>query len=245
MAKKKEGLYLFPEVEVMTADLTDGQMGALMRAVIAYRFHGKRYRGNDPMVKVLFNVLAGQIQRGLEVSRQKKEAAAVRWGKSGMDEKVAETAKPEQPDADGMQSNAEECTEAAQPMQTDAPIQTNPVQSNPVHSNPVQTKPFQNNVPAGEKEPHGEFGWVRLTRQAYDQLGRELGTAERDRCIAYVDTLCQSNGNKNGYQDWELLIRRCSREHWGLRKKEKSSPIYGSCTLGQAELDAIQRVLKQ
>lgn len=250
MAKKKEGLFLFPEVEEITADLTDAQMGKLMRAAFAYRFRGERYTGKDTLVKVVFNVLAGQIQRGVEVSRQKQEAAAARWNKEKEAEPAAEAAAVEQTAGEAKQSDATESTADAQRMQTDAPIQSNPIQSNPVQSNPVQSKPtqtnsFQKSSPAGQKEPYGEFGWVCLTKQAYEKLGEELGTAERDRCITYLDTQCQSNGNKHGYWDWELMVRRCSREHWGTGRKGKTQPIYGHFTPGKAEMEAVRQVLRQ
>ena len=37
------------------------------------------------------------------------------------------------------------------------------------------------------------------------------------RCITYLDESAQSNGNKNKWKDWNLVIRKCSRERWGIR----------------------------
>lgn len=66
-----------------------------------------------------------------------------------------------------------------------------------------------------EKHKHGAYGWVRLTDDQYDKLVKDLGQAELDRCITYIDESAQGNGNKNRWKDWNLVIRKCSREGWG------------------------------
>ena len=69
------------------------------------------------------------------------------------------------------------------------------------------------------KHKYGEYGWVQLTDSQYDKLLQELGQAELDRCISYIDESAQSSGNKNRWKDWNLVIRRCHREGWGLRRQ--------------------------
>ena len=71
------------------------------------------------------------------------------------------------------------------------------------------------------KRKHGEYGWVRLTDEQYSKLLKELGPAELERCIAYVDESAQSSGNKNKWKDWNLVVRKCHREGWGLRNWNK------------------------
>lgn len=78
-------------------------------------------------------------------------------------------------------------------------------------------------APARRKK-HGEFGWVLLTPEEHDRLMADLGTAELDRCIRYVDEAAQSSGNKNRWKDWNLVIRRCSREQWGMRYPNRKEP---------------------
>lgn len=65
---------------------------------------------------------------------------------------------------------------------------------------------------------HGDYGWVKLTEAQYAQLLRELGEQELLRCIRYVDESAQQTGNKNKWRDWNLVLRKCSREGWGRRK---------------------------
>jgi hypothetical protein len=72
-----------------------------------------------------------------------------------------------------------------------------------------------------EKKPsfhkHGEYGWVKLTDDQYSRLLKDMGKEELDRCIQYVDESAQKNGNRNGWKDWNLVLRSCHREKWYAR----------------------------
>ena len=74
-------------------------------------------------------------------------------------------------------------------------------------------------TPSGvaSRKQYGKHGWVRLTDDEYARLLDELGEAELQRCITYIDESAQMNGNKNKWRDWNLVIRKCSRERWGIR----------------------------
>lgn len=68
------------------------------------------------------------------------------------------------------------------------------------------------------RHKHGQYGWVLLTTAQHDKLTKDLGEAELNRCIAYIDESAQANGNKNKWKDWNLVIRKCSREGWGKNR---------------------------
>lgn len=68
-----------------------------------------------------------------------------------------------------------------------------------------------------ERHSHGEYGWVKLTDEQYSKLLKDLGAAELERCIEYVDESAQRTGNKNGWKDWNLVVRKCHRERWGAK----------------------------
>lgn len=76
----------------------------------------------------------------------------------------------------------------------------------------------------GDDGGYGRYGWVRLTREEYVRLCGELGETEVDRCISYLDESAQTTGNKNGWKDWEVLIRRCSRDCWGEGRADTGRP---------------------
>ena len=200
---KQETLTIFPEIEDTTQDLTDEQFGKLMRAVVAYRFRGEVYAGNDPFIKFAFRYMANQVDRSETAKTAKSKAAKERWGK--------------QIDADectAMQSDADECTA----MQSDAPILSIPSPS-PCPIQPIKSKADEPPAPAKKqaRKSFGKFGWVKLTDEEYNRLLNDLGQAEVERCIAYVDESAQTTRNKNKWRDWNLVIRKCSRDGWGNR----------------------------
>lgn len=67
------------------------------------------------------------------------------------------------------------------------------------------------------RHKHGVYGWVLLTEAEHEKLISDLGQAEFDRCITVVDESAQSSGNKNKWKDWNLVLRKCSRDKWGSR----------------------------
>lgn len=86
--------------------------------------------------------------------------------------------------------------------------------------------------PAPTRQKYGSFGWVRLTKEEYVRFVEDFGEAEALRCIAYVDEAAQSTGNKNKWRDWNLVIRKCHRDGWGLSKSANTRggtplPTYG------------------
>ena len=91
----------------------------------------------------------------------------------------------------------------------------------------------------------GNYGWIRLSRQEYQALCQEMTREDLQWCIDYVDELAQSTGNKNRWKDWALVLRRCHREGWGLRNRQEKVPMGATGQLGQAELDAIRRTLRE
>jgi len=76
----------------------------------------------------------------------------------------------------------------------------------------------RSSVKSDVKKSYGGYGWIELTNTEYSELLRELGEAELVRCISYIDESAQSTGNRNHWQDWALILRRCSRERWGVSR---------------------------
>ena len=84
--------------------------------------------------------------------------------------------------------------------------------------------PAESTAEEPQRHRHGANGWVLLTDEQYQKLLHDLGPAELERCITYVDESAQITKNKNGWKDWNLLIRKCHREQWGAKHpKQKSS----------------------
>ena len=88
-------------------------------------------------------------------------------------------------------------------------------------SNPNTNPNPKESAPA--RHAHGQYQWVKLTGEEYSRLLADLGEAELARCIAYVDEAAQSTGNKNKWKDWNLTIRKCHRDGWGLDRRANRS----------------------
>ena len=91
-----------------------------------------------------------------------------------------------------------------------------------IQSNTIQSKSNAKEV----KHAYGEYGWVKLTDSQYKKLQNDLGQEELDRCIKYVDESAQNTTNRNGWTDWNLTIRKCNRDGWGVEKKKESTKKY-------------------
>lgn len=124
--------------------------------------------------------------------------------------------------------------------------ETPPVQDTPAPpAAPEQPARRRRAAPPEQKVRHkrGEYGWVKLTDEEYERLQQELGDAELQRCIAYIDESAQSTGNKNKWKDWNLVIRKCSRDGWGLSRRP---PPRGSNSQGAMDdLQELHRMFDQ
>ena len=88
------------------------------------------------------------------------------------------------------------------------------------------TEPEKQEKPIARK--YGEYGWVRLTDEQYLRLVDDIGEDNTKRCIAYVDESAQGTGNKNKWKDWNLVVRKCHRDGWGVRAWNKPTGRVGA-----------------
>lgn len=92
------------------------------------------------------------------------------------------------------------------------------------------------------RRARGEHGYVKLTDEEYTRLVKDLGQAELNRVIAYVDESAKISRNKNKWSDWNLVLRKASRDGWGAQAKrkggkdERSDSEYESSTSGYSTL---------
>lgn len=235
---KQETLTIFPEIEETTRMMSNEQFGALMRAVMAYRFRGEVYSGDDVAVFVAFQFMMSQVDRSETAKAARTKAAHGRWN-------TKSDAEAMQNDAKGMQSDASVMQTDAEVMQNDAPFHSSPVHSSPIQSIPKESKADKPPAPTKQaKKSFGVFGWVKLTDDEYNRLLNDLGEAEVKRCIAYVDESAQTTGNKNKWRDWNLVIRKCSRDAWGLKGNSVKADKSGKRILDEDEKQAIARMLE-
>lgn len=248
--------------------LKDEDFGAVMRAAMEYQISGKEYSGDNPFVQMGFNFSKSQADRIKNYSEQKRANANKRWAK----QTDAERESRDTEEYTGMQNDANECKPmqtGAEDIQTDAPIPfpiPDPIPdiitslsnagANGENFAGEPQKQEEPTAPAKQtRKAYGSFCWVKLTDKEYAALVNDLGQAEAERCIAYVDECAQSTGNKNKWRDWNLVVRKCSRDKWGVsapkitfqgrQRPERPGDIHGCSEPGPAELEAIARVLRE
>ena len=216
------------------AELSETQVGALTMAILKFQARGEKPANLDPVCKALWAVIHQDLLRA-----RLKYDTAVKNGKKG--------GRP--PKASKHEEETNENQEKGI-TKTESKTKSESESKSTSKSTSIDTgsAPAQAAGVCCEKESFGEFGWIKLTMEQYRKLLERLGPEELNRCITYVDEAAQSTGNRNRWKDWYLILRRCHENRWYETRQKYSKPDvpYGATgVLGEAELEAIQRVLRE
>lgn len=254
--------------------LPDADFGAVMRAAFEYQISGKEYDGDNLFVKMAFGFAKRQADRKQEYSERKRANINKRWNKQTDTEQVQDDSDanennctdteyiPNDTNGYGTIQTDTECIQNDTPNPSPIPSPNNIINSlsiagaNGENFAGEPQKPEEPKAPAKlTRKSYGQFGWVKLSEKEYTALVNDLGQAEVERCISYVDECAQSTGNKNKWRDWNLVVRKCSRDRWGVsapkityqgrQRPERPGDIHGCSEPGPAELEAIARVLRE
>ena len=214
-----ENLYFpayFKDWNAIKEAVTAEQGWKLFKACLDYAEHNIPFKDNDPVLNAFFMLLSGGIDRS-----QTKQSEKSRRGRYAR--------YCQECDKNGIERlSFEEWTEQIDKCQQ-MPANANGRDNH--NRNPIgieiqsksETKPTQ--FPT-QKKKYGVYGWVRLTDEQYNKLLADLGEAELERCIQYIDESAETTGNKNHWKNWNLVIRRCSRDGWGKKQFAASTESY-------------------
>lgn len=178
------------------APYSDQEVGCLVRGMLGYAALGEvpRFEGNE---RFIWPTLKDQIDRDAASYQEKCEKNRQNGAKGGRPKNQTVSQETER-------------------------LYEKPKKAKEKEKNKEKEKKKEKeNIPradADTKTPsmeYGVYGWVKLTQAEYDRLICDLGQAEADRCITYIDESAQATGNKNKWKDWNLVVRKCSRENWG------------------------------
>ena len=192
------------------APFTDAERGRIMAAMLIYSTTGESptFDGNE---RFIWPTIQAQIDRDAAVYQEKCAKNRANGAKGGRPPKnptdIAETKR---------------FLEKPKKANTNTKKNTN---RNTKSNDMEADKP-----PALAKIAFSQYGWVKLRQEEYDRLVADLGEVEVKRCIAYVDELAQTTNNKNKWRDWNLVVRKCSRDGWGQKThntKANQMPSYG------------------
>ena len=211
--------------------LSNEDLGALTRAMLRYQISGEKPTNLSGAVQIFWMFIIEDLDRA-----KLQYTNSVNNGKKG--------GRP--------QKNPEEPNENPEQTQTNPEKPRTRTRTESKTKTETETRertqtpaPAEGDLSVCEKT-YGEFGWVKLTDEQYAQLKRVMGKWELTHCIAYIDRAAQTTNNRNHWKDWFVVLRRCYDERWH-RIASRSSPVPTGASghLGEAELEAIQRVLAE
>lgn len=104
---------------------------------------------------------------------------------------------------------------------SDIQYNNNPIQSND-NINPMQEQ-VQGQGAAAVPPPlaRDSRNLIFLDDGQYKALVADLGETETVRCISYLSEYCSTHGKS--YKDWDTMVRKASREGWGLSSSKPGS----------------------
>ena len=234
--------------------LEDAQRGRLITMMMEYHFRGEQPEELEPELKAIWFFL----RQDLDAARR-QYIQAVENGKKGGRKKKAEPEEtqknPEvtQKNPEVTEPNPEKpITRTRTGTRTGSRTESR-TESRTGTESGTRTETETGSAPAdagvsAEQRAYGEFGWVKLTDRQYRQLQAKMGEQTLETCIRYIDRSAQSTGNCNRWKDWYLVLSRCYEEGWHEpRRYPHTDPIPKGASghLGEAELEAIRRVLSE
>ena len=199
---------MFLNLKALIDSVPDETVGKAIKAIFTY-FDSKEIVEMDPLVFAIFSSLKPYVDESFsdfELTRARNmENIKSRWGKSCTTGTSCINSLPL--DTKNTEAEAEAETEEDKRESVCAPA------APPTPSEPKKSKPV--------RHERGRYGWVKLSDEEYSRLSNELGESELERCIAYVDESAQSTGNKNKWRDWNLVVRKCHKQGWGMNQQQK------------------------
>lgn len=206
-----ENLYFpayFKDWKAIRAAVTPEQGWKLFNACLNFAELGEPLKENDPLLIAFFQLLSGGIERS-----QTKQSEKSRRGRYARYCQECDKKGIERPTFEEWTEQIDKCQQM--------PANANGRDNHNRNRNPIEIQSESESKPTQfptQKKKYGVYGWVRLTDEQYNKLLADLGEAELERCIQYIDESAETTGNKNHWKNWNLVIRRCSRDGWGKKQ---------------------------
>ena len=197
---EKSSFVLYHDIRTPLELLPDAERGKLFLAILNYSEFGvcPDFDGALQMAFVFIKTALDRDAVAWEAKREKRREA----GSLGGRQRAANQ-------ANAFLARQEQANQANQAVPVPVPAPVNVPVNVPVREYTADKPPTR---------AYGQYGWVKLTEEQHARLLSDLGLEELERCIAYIDESAQGTGNKNKWKDWNLVLRRCSREGWGRRE---------------------------
>lgn len=199
-----ESFVIYTDYAKHLDQLTTEQCGVLFKAILAYA-QDTTLPEMDPTTKMAFSFIVEQMIRDhkkWEETRKKRAIAGRMGGKVSA--------------AQRRSKSAEASASAAASAEAGASVASSVEASEAVTGTVTDTVTVNENVDVNDASfsRFGKYGWIELSSLQHENLCKEFGDKEVERAIEYIDNSAQLTGNRNGWQDWELVLRRCIKEGW-------------------------------
>ena len=215
--EQKKSFVMYTDYGQHLALLSDEECGKLTKALFGYVSDGTipAFSGAAAMA---FSFIQAQIDRDAARWEDKRTKRAQAGQKGGTVSGQVRRKQNEANEANASQTKQNEANEAVTVTGnvTGTVTVTENVTGTIGESGRTADKP-----PPAPRHEYGENGWVKLTDAQHEKLLADLGAAELERIIRYLDESAQMTGNKNRWKDWNAVIRKAARERWGLSRERQ------------------------
>ena len=210
----KNSFILYHEYQEHFNLLTDEELGKFMRVIFDYEINGTLPDNLPPMQKMAFSFIKKDLDDNREKYNVKIEANKANGSKGG---------RPKT-ESDGNPENPDEPKKAVSVSDTVSDTVSD-FSNGDIARADAQPAPKKTDKPVKQYHRHGQYGWIKLTDDELSKLCKDYGETAITHYIEYIDEYAQTTKNKNGYSDWNLVIRKAIREKWGEPKPQaRASP---------------------
>ena len=199
-----DGVVFLPSFYEAIKDFPDDERLQMYEAIILYGLYQETIEFNNPVLRSLFALVKPVID-----SSQNRHRAAKENGKKGGAPKGNQNARKSK--ENNQRNNQTNNQTNNQDIDIDIDIDLDTDLESRKAAKPPRAPVLK----------YGCYGWVKLTEEQHKKLQEDLGSEELERCISYIDESVQETGNKNKWKDWNLVIRKCSRNQWGVKPGQK------------------------
>lgn len=259
----KDSFLLYYEWEDNLSDLTDDQLGSLLRALFAYEKRSEQYMGTDPEVRMAFRFVKGTLDRNREkydATVEKRREAGRKGGKKRKNgHKTGDKNPPEQ----AKKANAIKClqeeTKANKGKQSEAkqavhvPVHVHvpvPVQESVGATPPAHARAKEQPDPRSQKVQWAEK--VTMTVEEHERLVEAHGPADTALMIEHLSSYkaahCKEypGGDYRAILSWVVnwLKEQKAREAKTGGKKSVTSPLPTDQMAFSSPRDQEQRIVE-
>lgn len=251
----KDSFLLYYEWEDNLSDLTDDQLGSLLRALFSYEKRGEQYAGNDPEVRMAFRFVKGTLDR----NREKYDARVEQCKEAGKRSGEARKNKKKTRDKKAKAKDERASTDVNERQQTPTkrtvhvPVHVHvpvPVQESVGATPPTHARAKEQPDPRSQKVQWAEK--VTMTVEEHERLVEAHGPADTALMIEHLSSYkaahCKEypGGDYRAILSWVVnwLKEQKAREAKTGGKKSVTSPLPTDQMAFSSPRDQEQRIVE-